>query len=99
MKDNVRAIVYPTSVLKHRPQFVVYSELVMTSNTYVRTITSLSDDWIIDACPAYFDLEEFEDGLVKNQLRNMHKARDLRLKKEAIRAKRATEATAKKDES
>eukprot|EP00672_Neobodo_designis_P022608 CAMPEP_0174830014 /NCGR_PEP_ID=MMETSP1114-20130205/2288_1 /TAXON_ID=312471 /ORGANISM="Neobodo designis, Strain CCAP 1951/1" /LENGTH=704 /DNA_ID=CAMNT_0016063797 /DNA_START=46 /DNA_END=2160 /DNA_ORIENTATION=- len=99
MKDNVRAIVYPTSVLKHRPQFVVYSELVMTSNTYVRTITSLSDDWIIDACPAYFDLEEFEDGLVKNQLRNMHKARDLRLKKEAIRAKRATEAAAKKDES
>jgi pre-mRNA-splicing factor ATP-dependent RNA helicase DHX15/PRP43 len=88
MKDGVRAIVYPTSVLKHRPQFVVYNELVMTSNTYVRTITSLSDDWIIDACPAYFDLEDFDDGLVKNALKNLHKTRELRLKKDAIKAAR-----------
>lgn len=98
MKDSVRAIVYPASVLQHRPQFVVYHELVMTSNTYVRTVTSLSDDWIIDACPAYFDVDEFE-GTMKTTVTNLHKSRNVRLKKEALRDKLAAGKPAKDNDS
>jgi pre-mRNA-splicing factor ATP-dependent RNA helicase DHX15/PRP43 len=92
LKDSVKSIVYPGSNLKHRPSFVVYNELVMTSNTYVRCVTSISDDWLIDACPSYFDLEDF-DGLEHNTMKNLWRMRERRLAKEAAKqslpAKRA----------
>jgi pre-mRNA-splicing factor ATP-dependent RNA helicase DHX15/PRP43 len=60
LKDDVKCLLFPSTFLNRRPQFVVFNELVLTSNTYIRTVTAVSDDWLIEACPEYFDLEEFD---------------------------------------
>lgn len=72
LKDNVKALFFPTTFLNRRPQFVVFNELVLTSNTYIRTCTAISDDWLIEACPRYFDLEDF-DGTVLQVMQQMHR--------------------------
>jgi pre-mRNA-splicing factor ATP-dependent RNA helicase DHX15/PRP43 len=67
VKDNVKALLFPSTFLNRRPQFVVFNELVLTSNTYIRTVTAVSDDWLLEACPSYFDLDDF-DGVARQVL-------------------------------
>lgn len=74
LKDDVKAILFPTTFLNRRPQFVIFNELVLTSNTYLRTITAVSDDWLVDACPEYFAVEEF-DGISKQVFEQVHRRR------------------------
>ena len=73
LKDNAKAILFPTCCLNRKPQFVVYHEFVQTSNTYLRTVTAVADDWLLEACPGYFeDLDDF-DGLQKTAIMNLKK--------------------------
>lgn len=64
LKDDVKCLLFPTTFLDRRPKFVVYNELVLTSNTYIRTATAVSEDWLLEASPSYFAQEEFE-GITK----------------------------------
>ncbi|EPY23027.1 pre-mRNA-splicing factor ATP-dependent RNA helicase DHX15/PRP43 [Strigomonas culicis] len=54
LKDDVKCLLFPSTFLNRRPKFVVYNELVLTSNTYIRTVTAVSEDWLIEASPEYF---------------------------------------------
>ena len=62
LKDNVKVLLFPSTFMNRRPQFLVYNELVMTSNTYVRTVTAGADEWLLEICPEYFAMSEFEDA-------------------------------------
>lgn len=79
LKDNAKCILFPTTCLNRKPQFVIYNELVLTSQNYLRTVTAISDDWLIDACPNYFDLEDF-DGLQRQVMEQLHRSRKQRQK-------------------
>lgn len=72
LKDDVKAILWPATFLNRRPQFVVYNELVLTSNQYLRTVTAISDDWLLEACPEYFAAEEF-DGVSRQVFDQLHR--------------------------
>ena len=77
LKDNAKAIIFPGSFLKHRPSMVIYNEIVLTSNTYLRTVTSISDDWLLEAAGEtdYFNMEEFEKSptIVQTQMKSIHR--------------------------
>lgn len=60
LKDDVKCLLFPSTFLNRRPKFVVFNELVLTSNTYLRTVTAVSEDWLLEASPSYFAQEEFE---------------------------------------
>ncbi|CAD2214530.1 pre-mRNA-splicing factor ATP-dependent RNA helicase DHX15/PRP43 [Angomonas deanei] len=64
LKDDVKCLLFPATFLNRRPKFVVYNELVLTSNNYLRTVTAVSEDWLIEANAEYFASEEF-DGISK----------------------------------
>lgn len=72
LKDDVKSILWPATFLNRRPQFVVFNELVLTSNTYLRTVTAISDDWLLEACPEYFALEEFE-GITRQVFEQLYR--------------------------
>ncbi|GFN83242.1 pre-mRNA-splicing factor ATP-dependent RNA helicase deah10 [Plakobranchus ocellatus] len=47
--------IHPSSSLfQHKPACVVYTELVKTSKTYMRTLSVVDPDWLFEAAPAYF---------------------------------------------
>lgn len=85
LKDDVKCLLFPSTYLNRRPKFVVFNELVLTSNTYIRTVTSVSEDWLLEANPAYFAQDEFE-GVAKQVFddiyRRQAKSRDHRLKRQ-----------------
>ena len=86
LKDNVKALLFPATMLNRRPTFIVYNELVLTSNHYLRTVTSISDDWLLDSCPKYFDdVEEFSDGLVRSTITRLLQTREQEKKEQRVR--------------
>ena len=46
LKDDVKALLFPTTFLNRRPQFVMFNELVLTQ--YVHRTVLLSDDWLLN---------------------------------------------------
>ncbi|CBH11024.1 pre-mRNA splicing factor ATP-dependent RNA helicase, putative [Trypanosoma brucei gambiense DAL972] len=72
LKDNVKCLLFPSTFLNRRPKFVVFNELVLTTNTYIRTVTSVSDEWLLEVSPLYFDPSEFE-GVSRQVFEELHR--------------------------
>lgn len=75
LKDDVKCLLFPTTFLNRRPKLVVFNELVLTSNTYIRTVTSISEDWLLESHPEYFALEEF-DGISRQIFEEIYRRKD-----------------------
>lgn len=53
LTSRQRAKIHPTSILhnKARSSCVIYSELVLTSRTFMRTVTIIDPEWIEEILP------------------------------------------------
>ena len=40
-KDDQVVAIHPSSVIDHKPEWVVYNEFVLTSKNYIRTVTEI----------------------------------------------------------
>lgn len=47
-------LLHPSSALDHKPEWVVYNEFVLTSKNYIRTVTEVRPDWLLDIAPTYY---------------------------------------------
>eukprot|EP00357_Protocruzia_adherens_P016130 CAMPEP_0115017570 /NCGR_PEP_ID=MMETSP0216-20121206/28210_1 /TAXON_ID=223996 /ORGANISM="Protocruzia adherens, Strain Boccale" /LENGTH=729 /DNA_ID=CAMNT_0002388441 /DNA_START=38 /DNA_END=2227 /DNA_ORIENTATION=+ len=54
MKDNQIVAIHPSSVLDHKPEWCIYHEFVLTKKNFIRTVTQVKGDWLIDIAPEYF---------------------------------------------
>ncbi|SCW00550.1 LAFE_0C06678g1_1 [Lachancea fermentati] len=68
VKDNQDVLIHPSTVLGHDAEWVIYNEFVLTSQNYIRTVTSIRPEWLIELAPAYYDLNNFPKGDVKLSL-------------------------------
>ncbi|CDO92042.1 unnamed protein product [Kluyveromyces dobzhanskii CBS 2104] len=68
VKDNQDVLIHPSTVLGHDAEWVVYNEFVLTSKNYIRTVTSVRPEWLIELAPAYYDLDHFQKGDIKLSL-------------------------------
>ncbi|KAL3090174.1 hypothetical protein niasHS_006626 [Heterodera schachtii] len=62
IKDNQLVNLHPSSVLDHKPEWALYNEFVLTSKNYIRTVTDVRPEWLIQMAPTYYDLNSFPDG-------------------------------------
>lgn len=83
IKDDQPVLIHPSSVLKADHDWVVYNEFVLTSKQYIRTITAIRPEWLLEIAPVYYDLDTFEKSEVKTALSRVH---------ERIRRKQAYKA-------
>ncbi|CAI2175126.1 501_t:CDS:2 [Funneliformis geosporum] len=58
-KDNQIVQLHPSSSLKHQPEWVLYNEFVLTTKNYIRTVTEVKAEWLLDIAPSYYDLKNF----------------------------------------
>ncbi|CAI6504579.1 AIS_HP2_G0018020.mRNA.1.CDS.1 [Saccharomyces cerevisiae] len=68
VKDNQDVLIHPSTVLGHDAEWIIYNEFVLTSKNYIRTVTSVRPEWLIEIAPAYYDLNNFQKGDVKLSL-------------------------------
>jgi len=68
LKDDQVVALHPSSVLDHKPEWVLYHEFVLTNKNYIRTVTEIEPEWLFEIAPEYFDLDEFRNSEAKRKL-------------------------------
>lgn len=79
-KDNQVVTVHPSSSLESTPEWVTYDQFVLTKQNYIRTITGIKGEWLVDIAPHYFDLSNFPECSAKRALTRLYNRRGEREK-------------------
>lgn len=58
VKDQQVVSLHPSTVLETTPEWVIYNEFVLTSKNFIRTVTNIRPEWLLELAPAYYDLED-----------------------------------------
>ncbi|KAF7716622.1 DEAH box Pre-mRNA-splicing factor ATP-dependent RNA helicase, PRP43 subfamily [Penicillium ucsense] len=85
IKDNQNVLLHPSTVLAHDAEWVLYNEFVLTTKNYIRTVTAVKPEWLLDIAPTYYDPSSFPKGEIQTALL---RARDRLTRKEKIRAEK-----------
>jgi len=75
VKDNQLVTLHPSCCLGHKPEWVLYHEFVLTTKNYIRTVTDMKGDWLVDIAPHYFDLSNFPMGDTRRSLERLYAGR------------------------
>nr|CDS28337.1 pre mRNA splicing factor ATP dependent [Hymenolepis microstoma] len=68
VKDNQIVQLHPSTVLTHKPEWVLYNEFVLTTKNYIRTVTEVKPDWLVRIAPQYYDMSNFPECEAKRIL-------------------------------
>merc|ERR1719409_2408750 len=72
VKDNQVVALHPSTVLQHKPEWCVYNEFVLTSKNYIRMVTDVKGEWLIELAPHYYDLKNFPQCEAKRTLERIY---------------------------
>lgn len=64
---------HPTCTLDPAPEWVLFNEFILTTRPYIRTVTAVRAEWLLDLAPEYFALTSFPDGETKRSLQRARK--------------------------
>ncbi|XP_020086377.1 probable pre-mRNA-splicing factor ATP-dependent RNA helicase DEAH2 isoform X2 [Ananas comosus] len=76
VKDNQMVHLHPSTCLSYMPEWVVYNEYVLTSKDYIRTVTDVRGEWLINIAPHYYDLSNFPSCEAKCVLERLYKSKE-----------------------
>ncbi|KAI9803431.1 MAG: DEAH-box ATP-dependent RNA helicase prp43 [Piccolia ochrophora] len=86
VKDAQSVLLHPSTVLGQDCEWVLYNEFVLTTKNYVRTVTAVRPEWLLDIAPTYYDIDSFPKGEVKTALtRTVEKVRRREAMKKSAR--------------
>ncbi|KAK9116542.1 hypothetical protein Sjap_015489 [Stephania japonica] len=75
VKNPQSVHIHPTSGLAQvLPRWVVYHELVLTTKEYMRQVTELKPEWLVDIAPHYYQMKDIEDSGSKKMPRGRGRA-------------------------
>ncbi|KAI8829128.1 P-loop containing nucleoside triphosphate hydrolase protein [Chytriomyces cf. hyalinus JEL632] len=60
-KDNQVVQLHPSCNLETKPEWVLYNEFVLTQKNYIRTVSEVKPDWLLEISPDYYDMKRFPD--------------------------------------
>ncbi|GAB4845413.1 Pre-mRNA-splicing factor ATP-dependent RNA helicase DEAH1 [Ancistrocladus abbreviatus] len=69
--------IHPSSGLAQmqpQPRWVIYHELVLTTKEYMRQVTELKPEWLVEIAPHYYQLKDVEDLASKKMPRGIGRA-------------------------
>ncbi|XAR49995.1 RNA helicase [Bertholletia excelsa] len=67
--------IHPSSGLAQvLPRWVIYHELVLTTKEYMRQVTELKPDWLVEIAPHYYQMKDVEDSGSKKMPRGEGRA-------------------------
>ncbi|KAJ5194763.1 Pre-mRNA-splicing factor ATP-dependent RNA helicase PRP43 [Penicillium cinerascens] len=85
IKDNQSVLLHPSTVLAHDAEWVLYNEFVLTTKNYIRTVTAVKPEWLLDIAPTYYDISTFPKGDIRSALM---RAAERLARKEKMRAEK-----------
>nr|CAB3501009.1 unnamed protein product [Digitaria exilis] len=76
VKDNQVVHLHPSNGMDHKPEWVIYNEYVLTTRNFIRTVTDIRGEWLIDIAPHYYDLSNFPSCEAKRVLERLYNKRE-----------------------
>ena len=62
IKHNQTVHVHPSSgMFEEKPRWVMYFELVLTTKEFMRTVSEIQSEWLLEVAPHYYKPQELED--------------------------------------
>ncbi|KAG6840945.1 DEAH-box ATP-dependent RNA helicase prp43 [Blastosporella zonata] len=71
VKDNQVVALHPSCGLDNQPEWVIFNEFVLTTRPYIRTVSDVKAEWLLEYAGSYFDLSSFPDGETKRALQRI----------------------------
>jgi pre-mRNA-splicing factor ATP-dependent RNA helicase DHX15/PRP43 len=70
-RDQQLVNIHPSSFLQHKPEWVVYHETIVTDRCYMRNVTAMPPEFLIEVAPKHFhpDLSKLGETATKSLLR------------------------------
>lgn len=62
VKDNQVVRLHLSCGLDHTPEWVLYNEFVLTTANFIRTVTEVRPEWLMEYAPQYFDPAGFPEN-------------------------------------
>ncbi|KZT01300.1 P-loop containing nucleoside triphosphate hydrolase protein [Laetiporus sulphureus 93-53] len=75
VKDNQVVSLHPSCGLDTQPEWVIFNEFVLTTKPYIRTVTEIRPEWLLEFASNYYDLDTFADGETKRALQRVQNKR------------------------
>ncbi|PPS98252.1 Pre-mRNA splicing factor ATP-dependent RNA helicase [Cryptosporidium hominis] len=72
VRDNQVVHLHPSCVLSSKPEWVLYNEFVLTSRNFIRTVTKIRGEWLLEISPKYYNLEDFPECDSKKKLAHLN---------------------------
>jgi HrpA-like RNA helicase len=73
VKDNQVVSLHPSTCIDYKPEWVMYHEFVLTTKNFIRTVTAVKGEWLVETAPHYYDLENFPKCEAKRVLEDIYK--------------------------
>ncbi|KAF2804888.1 P-loop containing nucleoside triphosphate hydrolase protein [Mytilinidion resinicola] len=86
VKDDQSVLLHPSTVLAQDSEWVIYQEFVLTTKNFIRTVTAIKPEWLLELAPTYFDIDTFKKGDIKTSLQRA--ANKLRSKDNAAKGRK-----------
>jgi len=64
-------LLHPSCGLGSRPEWVLFNEFVLTTKPYIRTVTEIRPEWLLELASNYYNLASFPSGEGKQALRRV----------------------------
>ncbi|XP_060560952.1 ATP-dependent RNA helicase DHX15 homolog [Ruditapes philippinarum] len=68
IKDNQIVQFHPSTCLDHTPEWVLYNEFVLTAENYIRTVTDVKPEWMVQIAPQYYNIPNLRNCKAKRQV-------------------------------
>lgn len=68
VKDNQDVFIHPSTVLQQDNEWLIYNEFVLTTKNYIRTVTHVKAEWLLEIAPIYYDISTFPKGPIRTAL-------------------------------
>ena len=76
VKDNQQVHLHLSTNLEHKPQWCIYHEFVLTKRQFIRTVTAIEGDWLLDIAPHYYDMANFPKCEARSDLERLMMRRE-----------------------
>jgi pre-mRNA-splicing factor ATP-dependent RNA helicase DHX15/PRP43 len=87
-KDHQVVALHPSTVVRTKPQWVCFQEFVLTTKNFVRTVTPVPIEWLLEFAPHYYDLETWPEGETKGEIQSAYRRLAQSLKYNAEKQKK-----------
>ncbi|ORY77997.1 P-loop containing nucleoside triphosphate hydrolase protein [Leucosporidium creatinivorum] len=68
VKDNQIVGLHPSNGLDNNPEWVLYNEFVLTTRNFIRTVTEVRPEWLLEYAADYYDVKTFPQGETRRAL-------------------------------